>query len=70
MSRTEAAGRLSVFLRGGGVLDLPRGKAEIEMSADGKLTSIHVENEGEIEVLYLDASEVVAVVKESDRFTR
>ena len=68
MSKTEASGRLTVYLRGGGVIDLPKGTAEVEVGDDGKAKTITLSNEGDIEVVFLDQSEVVAIVKEGTRF--
>jgi hypothetical protein len=68
MSKLETQGRLSVYLRGGGVIDLPKGNAQVEVGDDGKAKSINLTNEGDIEVVWLDPSEVVAIVKEGTRF--
>lgn len=68
MSKHEASGRLTVYLRGGGVIDLPKGTAEVETDDQGKAKSIQLSNEGDIEVVWLDPAEVVAIVKEGTRF--
>lgn len=70
MSKQDVSGHLTVYLRGGAVIDLPEASAEIEMGSDGRASSIRVTSSGSVELSYLDATEVVAVVKESGRFSR
>lgn len=70
MSKQEVSGRLTVYLRGGAVIDLPEGHAEIETDKHGVASSVRVTSTGGVELTYLDPSEVVAVVKESGRFSR
>lgn len=69
-SKQEVSGRLTVYLRGGGVIDLPDASAEIELDKHGAASSMRITSTGDVELSYLDPSEVVAVVKESGRFSR
>ena len=70
MSKQEVSGHLTVYLRGGAVIDLPEASAEIEMGSDGRASSIRVTSAGSVELSYVDPGEIVAVVKESGRFSR
>ncbi|HET6231611.1 MAG TPA: hypothetical protein VFE05_16175 [Longimicrobiaceae bacterium] len=67
MSKKEVTGRLTVYLRGGAVIDLPNGTAQIDGDESGRPSSISITNQGTVEIVWLDTSEVVAVVKEGAR---
>jgi hypothetical protein len=66
MSETiEVTGRLSVYLRGGAVIDLSRGHARVVVGAGGRPESLEI-GDNQVELVWIDTAEVVAIVKEGE----
>lgn len=64
MRHIDVHGRLSVYLRGGGVIDLPKGHAVVSIGNSGNIEELTLTNDGTVELLFLDTKEVAAIVKE------
>ena len=64
-SKIDVTGRLSVYLRGGGVIDLSHGRAQLSVDGSGKAKELEISDE-HLELVWLDTAEVVAIVKEGD----
>ncbi|MDB4949978.1 MAG: hypothetical protein JWM27_2627 [Gemmatimonadetes bacterium] len=72
-SKIDVTGRLSVYLRGGAVIALARGRAQISIGNSGRVEEMQI-SDGQVDLVWIDTAEVVAVVKEGEtrdtRFSR
>jgi hypothetical protein len=61
----DVTGRLSIYLRGGGVIALSHGQAQLKVDGEGKAKEIKI-TDGHVELVWIDTAEVVAIIKEGD----
>ena len=70
MAGKTAEGQITIYLRGGGTIELRKGKAEITLGGFGRTEEMRFSADGGLEILHLDTSEVIAVTvkKPSEAF--